>query len=421
MLLRLWVRPAPWCMLLWLGTAVAGCRQGSEPATGDVAVNVSATGVIPGEFEPQDAMLLTWLGPEKLDPSPDAVKIREAQLQSLSAIVEATSRALQPLVLVPDAATREHARDAMADMNAAPFPPQLLVAPLDSFWVRDFGPISVCGGDRAWLVDARYVHQTDRGGGRRDDQIPEAIARHFRMELHRSEMDLSSGNLLSNGQGLLIATTRLLDGNRLRGYGREEVEQELSRLFGVQELVLLEPLVEEPTGHVDIFATFTSPDTLVVGENEAQRADPQYYLPSYLDLYHQPHPPEETRAMRRARRATWLRNQAILNENVSRLRQVRMDGRPLNIHRIPMPPPGWFCWGGSYTNVIYANGVLIVPSYPDVDAEAEQAALDVYRALLPDWEIVSIDARPFVLYRGAFHCLSMNIWKTPAAAGGADQ
>ena len=48
-----------------------------------------------------------------------------------------------------------------------------------------------------------------------------------------------------------------------------------------------------------------------------------------------------------------------------------------------MPVPdgqNWF----TYTNVVYANEVLLVPHYDTVDRAIEEEALAVYRRLLPD-------------------------------------
>jgi hypothetical protein len=60
----------------------------------------------------------------------------------------------------------------------------------------------------------------------------------------------------------------------------------------------------------------------------------------------------------------------------------------------------------SYTNVIMANGVLMMPVYPDVDADLAGRALDVYRRLLPRWQIVPVDSSALIHCGGALHCIS---------------
>jgi len=54
----------------------------------------------------------------------------------------------------------------------------------------------------------------------------------------------------------------------------------------------------------------------------------------------------------------------------------------IEVKRIPMPPK----WGNdwhSYTNIIMANGVLLMPSFSDVDFVLEDQAVEVNRFLLP--------------------------------------
>jgi agmatine/peptidylarginine deiminase len=57
-----------------------------------------------------------------------------------------------------------------------------------------------------------------------------------------------------------------------------------------------------------------------------------------------------------------------------------------------------------------ANGVLLMPSFSDVDPVLEDQAEEVYRSLLPpDWEVERIDCSSLVALRGHLHCISYNI------------
>jgi agmatine/peptidylarginine deiminase len=59
--------------------------------------------------------------------------------------------------------------------------------------------------------------------------------------------------------------------------------------------------------------------------------------------------------------------------------------------------------------VIYANGVVLVPQYPDTDPELDKVALQVFRDVLPDWKVVGIDCSKLITKRGALHCISRNV------------
>jgi agmatine/peptidylarginine deiminase len=72
-----------------------------------------------------------------------------------------------------------------------------------------------------------------------------------------------------------------------------------------------------------------------------------------------------------------------------------------------MPPPGKDHFGGTYTNVVFANGVLLVPTYPDAPSEMEAEVMATYRRLLPGWEVVGIDAGSLVPHGGVLRCAAL--------------
>jgi len=80
----------------------------------------------------------------------------------------------------------------------------------------------------------------------------------------------------------------------------------------------------------------------------------------------------------------------------------------MNVHRIPMPPKWGQSWR-SYTNIIMANGLLLMPCFSDVDPALENRAEQVYRSLLPGWEVKRIPSDSLVKEEGQLHCISYNI------------
>jgi agmatine/peptidylarginine deiminase len=80
----------------------------------------------------------------------------------------------------------------------------------------------------------------------------------------------------------------------------------------------------------------------------------------------------------------------------------------MQIVRIPMPSHRDGNWR-TYTNVIYANGVVLVPQYPDSDPALDKVSLNVFREALPDWTVVGIDCSKLITKRGALHCIARNV------------
>jgi agmatine/peptidylarginine deiminase len=99
---------------------------------------------------------------------------------------------------------------------------------------------------------------------------------------------------------------------------------------------------------------------------------------------------------------------AALDRNAEVLSRVLTRHGPLRVERVPMPAfTGDAC--RSYTNVIYANGALLVPHYPGVDAALEREMLATYRRLLAGWELIQVDSGPLMAGRGGLRCLSAHV------------
>jgi agmatine/peptidylarginine deiminase len=266
-------------------------------------------------------------------------------------------------VLLTSRPGEEHAiRNALAraEIDAAGL--RFLPSPHESSRIGQYGPLWVeRPGAGPALIDAPRHAFEQRGGA----QVANDLAEGFDLPIVRLAMYLSGGNLISNGQGLAIATTAILDQNADLGWDEDTIRRTLRQALGIEQLVLLQTLDGEPSGHVEWFAGFTSADTVVVGQ----------YVGQYDDGDH------ET-------------NAAILDVNAKILEEVELKGGgKLRVERVPMPPPLPGVWR-SYTPMVFLDGLLLVPAYPDVDPTGRRQALETYSRLLPDWKIVPIDMRP---------------------------
>ncbi len=330
-----------------------------EAAAGFLPLPQDAAFRLPAEFERQKSLLLSCR--ELLTEVPDL----------FAEIVRETSGRVAIVALVSDIDEYRQARDILVRRRVRGNHVRFVTCTHDTMWSRDYGPFIVRHRDgSAAVIDAEY--DFNRGS---DDLVPALLARHLELPLVQVAMRIEGGNLLSNGQGLCIATEELLNVNAERGMTEDAAAEVLRSCFGTTQLVLLEPLVGEMTGHVDMFATFTAPDTVVVG-SIAKATDPV--------------------------------NAAILDRNAARLAAVRTARGPLNVVRIPMAPHGDGVWR-TYTNVIYANGLLLVPIYPGLDDAGQRQAMQTYARLLPGWRIVGLDVRALCELGGALHCISMNL------------
>ncbi len=335
-------------------------------------------GVMQGEFEPQEALLLAWPLPT-LAHGPEG---RDGGDQVACDIVKALRRDVQIVVPACNESVRIRVTRQLVEADIPEDSVQFIPVPCNYRWIRDFGPAclkSACGSYA--LVDADYFPAGLANLHPQEDQFPRALGAYLGLNVLRAPIAIQHGNILSNGRGLCIMTETVMLGNHTRGYGEKEVAQVLRSFYGAEQVVFLERMRGEPTGHVDMFAAFTSPNTVVIGRY-SQKGDPV--------------------------------NAAILDRNAARLAALEGAYGKLRVVRIPMPcrprrESGVDLWP-THTNVIFGNRKLLVPIYPGLDAEAESAAISVFEELLPERDIVGIDASLLLPTGGSLHCATLNLF-----------
>jgi len=291
----------------------------------------------------------------------------------LGSIVSAVAGKVNVVVLVADEDERQLVKDELAKAKLPEDAVAFLTVPVESMWVRDWGPIFVFhnrpadGRSHLVAVDTEYQIR----GRRQDNAIPPLVAKHFRARLDKAEILLEGGNLLSNGRGLCLTTT-LINRNIARGLEQADVLKMLVKHFGIRQTVVLEPLKGEHSGHVDVFACFTSWHTVVVGSYD-KSADPE--------------------------------NAAILDRNAKLLSQVKTSMGRLQVVRVPMGDnaDGRF---RTYTNGIFADGAFLLPRYKKDDTAADRRAVETFSRLLPKWKIQRVDCEDLIKHDGALRCIS---------------
>jgi len=337
--LRLWILISAALSLITVGVVViASVVNRSEPPL---------EARLPGDFEFPGTLVLAC-----------RELIEGQQYQTLAEILRAAEGKTPVLLLANNPGEQFAIRNNLGPLDIDITKLQFLKAAHESSRIGQYGPLWVeRPGKRPALIDAPRHPIEQRGG----QQVPYDLAEALDLPVVRLAMYVSGGNLISNGQGLAITTTAILDQNADLGWDEEIIRPMLREALGIEHLVILRTLEGEPTAHVEWFAAFTSADTVVVGRYDA-RVDE--------------------------------RNADILDANASDLAQVKLDAdKTLRVERIPMPPRSPGVWR-SYTPIVFLSDALLVPVYPGHDPEGEKQALETYARRLPSHKQVLIDARP---------------------------
>jgi agmatine deiminase len=334
---------------------------------------------MPAEWEKHEG---TWLGwpheltdwPGKFAPIPWAF----AEMVRLLSEVE------RVFLLVENGAAEKRARSILKKAGAKLDAVEFFRVPTDRGWMRDSGPICVrnAAGDvtynnfvfNGW---AKYPnHKKDAGAVRK---VNTRRKRRLVFPEHNGRrVVLEGGSIDVNGKGTLLTTEECLQSKvqeRNPGFTKQDYAEVFRKYLGITNVLWLGNGIagDDTHGHVDDLTRFVNATTVVtIAEESCDEA-----------------------------------NYAALADNVARLKTMKdQDGRPLQIETLPMPKPVYFDGQrlpASYANFYIANGLVIVPTFNDVN---DRLALNTLAKLFPGREVVGIHCRDLVLGLGTLHCMT---------------
>ena len=323
---------------------------------------------MPAEWEPHEATWIAWPHNRRDWPG------RFAPIPWVYAeIVRKLARVERVRILVDGPEAEQGAskvlKKAQADLSAVEF----FHRPTDRVWTRDYCPLFVRNpaGEVAatnWIFNA-WAKYDD---WRKDNAVSSALARRLRMRRFDARLVLEGGSVDVNGRGALLTTEEcLLSPVQARnpGLSRWQVEQALADYLGACRVIWLRRGIagDDTHGHIDDFARFVAPDTIVLA-SESDKGDENY---------------------------------EPLRENLLLLKR-----HTYRVVELPMPSPVIFDGRrlpASYANFYIANRLVLVPTFNDPN---DRVALATLARLFPGREICGIHAVDLVWGLGTLHCMT---------------
>jgi len=247
---------------------------------------------------------------------------------------------------------------------------RFLYAPLDDVWLRDNGPTTVeAGPDRKPLMIVNPYLPNGVPYAKGDSELPLELARYLGVPAYRLPLIVEGGNIVGDGQGTFIMFESVLYHNP--EVTRESLERIMREYFGCQRLILFPMLKAEMSGHIDMVVKFLDASTVLVAQS-----DPKYQW--YEDF--------------EAIAAQLAQTPSATGENytVHRVMLAENDNNSLNY------------W--TYVNSLILNHKVIVPTF---GVEQDEKALELYRQIMPGYEVVGVNFSDFPL--GSVHCNTKEI------------
>ncbi len=330
---------------------------------------------MPAETAPQDRV---WMAFPREGATLGADRASADEAYAAWAAVAHATADFTPLTMVVDPSERARATRMLSSAI------EVLIAPLDDFWMRDIGPTFVLGRDG----ELAAVDWTFNGWGspdwrawEHDRRIGRLVAEAAGAPVIPSLLVNEGGGIHVDGEGTVLLTeTVQLDPLRNPFTDRAGVEAELARTIGADTFVWLPRGLHRDyeelgtRGHVDMVATVPAPGRILLHAQD-DPAHPDFAL---------------TRELR---------------EVLGGSRDAA--GRAWEIVDLPAPETlrdarGFVDW--SYVNHLVTNGGVIACGYGEERADARARAIlaDAY----PGRTVVTVDARPILERGGGIHCIT---------------
>lgn len=324
---------------------------------------------MPAEWHPHEACWMAW----PFDKTAWRGHHREAK-RSIATLANAISGYEPVKMLVPAEARDEAERFLGREV-------EIVTCAVDDAWARDTCPSFLLHQTEAQTAGVNWRFngwgEMEFANWKKDKELARRVCQTLDVPCYTAPIMNEGGAIHVDGEGTVLCTrATLLNDNRNPELTETHVEEILCEYLGAEKVIWLDRGYEqdETGGHIDVVASFVAPGK-VMHLFTPNKTDPNY--------------------------ARFERNIAYLESCTD------AKGRKLEVVRMPQPS----LWleedrriSCSYVNYYLANGAVFIPLFDD---PVDEKALEIFRQLYPDREIVDMPECAAVFYGGGgIHCIT---------------
>jgi agmatine deiminase len=235
--------------------------------------------------------------------------------------------------------------------------------PSGRMWIRDHGPLAIQTDNGVAYIDFEDFANSGASGA-----LPTNLANVWGLDSYNlTHIILDGGNFMVDSHGNMFATDRLYSNNP--DYSIDYINNLLEEYMGIQNIYTFSQMGSSDVwGHIDMQMKLLDDTTVVI--SSIQNGWP---------------------------------NHQVLEDNYDDFSQLTSPyGTPYRIRRLPKAE-NW----KSYTNALFLNNKVIIPIY---DHPNDDIAIGIYEELLPNHQIVGINANSIVGWDGVIHCITMQLF-----------
>ncbi len=233
-----------------------------------------------------------------------------------------------------------------------------LIAPTESYWVRDYGPWFMFNGNGIQgIVDCIYNRPRPN-----DDDIPAEYGAANGIPVYAMDLITAGGNYMTDGRGIAISTDLVWTENP--GKTEAQIDRMVQDYLGIHTYHVVPDALGEYIEHIDCWAKYLSPDTIMI--IEVPQSHSQYdEIEDAVDYFK--------------------------HEN-------SCYGTPYNIVRVYTPN------GQPYVNSLILNDKVLVPT---TGSSWDDDAIASYETAMPGYEVLGFSGSWYTT--DALHCRAMGI------------
>jgi agmatine/peptidylarginine deiminase len=237
-----------------------------------------------------------------------------------------------------------------------------LIAPTESYWVRDYGPWFVFDGEgNPGIMDFPYNRPRPN-----DNNVPAAVAQYLGIDLYGMNVYHTGGNYMNDGLGQAASTDLVYEENPSQT--EAEIDQKFKDYLNIDHHHVRPDPLDDYIKHIDCWGKFLSPSKVIIGQ--VPTTDYRYdefeaaadYFANYTSSY----------------------------------------GVPFEVFRVYTP--------GTYPNTPYSNSLILNKKVfvPLTGGPYDTDAIASYEAAMPGYEIVGVEYDGW-LNTDALHCRTRGV------------
>jgi len=248
---------------------------------------------------------------------------------------------------------------------------EFIVGPMDSIWMRDYGPHFIWQNGTLGIVDSHYYQSRDN-----DNFIPTLVGDYLNIPTYDIGLYYSGGNFQPGPDRSGFATELLNNDNpSSQGFNESFIAELFSTYQGIDTLHVMPQLPSsvDGTGHIDMWMNIVDEDTVIISRFKPGSS------PTAIEITDNAVPYMESLGFEVFRTPAW---------NVG------------NTHY-------------TYTNAFRVNDRYFVPYYDSGNSaysdEDDEAFANFSAAAGPEVDIIPIDCYNIIPAAGAIHCIVMQV------------